>query len=352
EARFTYVRAVDQIMNYANEIVWLEYRGTSSTGIQNRISSAYIAYNNALEAVNLDRYLVFNSGRLSNYEKEQRFFYIDRILEDLEIFYNELFLRIGEHVLSGDYSPAYDLLVELTAIYDYLYSSITSLMYISNEFHYEVQNQNSAHIRFVYMFVAVTTAAIVIFFIFIGSYLSFNIAKPISKISDIISSIAKGNLNVEIPEYRNDEIGTLIRAAEDLKEELGNLLENILSLREEVIIKGNVDYRIPEKYYSYAYHSVISTLNDYSESFSLDIMEILNFVTSIAEGDFNFRVEKMPGKKVVLTICLQSLLSNLKDLSKEIENLSKGVKSNIDLEMYSGEWKNIMANINELKKRV
>ena len=192
------------------------------------------------------------------------------------------------------------------------------------------------------------SALIIIFFVSIsGKLLSDTISKPINKMVDVIEAISVGNLNVNIPKSGNDEVGSLAKAARVLKENLNDLIEDINKFKDEIVLKGNIDHRFIETAYEGSYREMAVALNKFKESMTTDVIEVINFVNSIEAGDFDVEIQELPGKKIIITLCLRSLIQNFKDISREIENVMSGTKAKLDVEKYSGEWQKIMIQLNK-----
>ena len=199
----------------------------------------------------------------------------------------------------------------------------------------------------------IASSVAVIVCIFVYRALSDSIIGAISNVNNILNHISNGDLTIEIFDKfngSNDEIGMLSKTAKELKEDLENLIEDIKTIKEEVITYGNIDFRIKEDNYRGSYREMVKGINEYKESFILDIIEVINAANSIQDGNFEISLSKLPGKKIILTTAITSLVNNLKDVSQEIENIMTGESYEIDTKKYSGEWEKIMIHLNALIK--
>ena len=202
----------------------------------------------------------------------------------------------------------------------------------------------------IYISFFVSSFFIIIIILIVGKFLSDSISKPLNKIVGVIEAISVGQFNIDIPESGDDELGVLAKAAHILKEDLNDLIKDINEFKDEIVLKGNIDHRFIESAYEGGYRELAVSLNRFKESLTTDLIEVVNFVNSIEVGDFDVEIKELPGKKVIITFCLRSLIQNLKDISSEIENLMEGSNSKIDIEKYSGEWQKIMINLNKFKE--
>lgn len=239
---------------------------------------------------------------------------------------------------------------ESEALLQIIKNEINSIYGATTEFNYIIYEAPAARAYYVFVNLAVVSSIVVIVTIIAWRILSKNISAPIFKITEVINSISVGNLNVEIPEQGNNELGTLAKAAKNLKEDLENLIDDIKTVKEEVIVYGNIDYRLKEASYQGSYREMVRAINEYKESFILDIIEVINTTNNIQDGNFKTNVKDYPGKKIILTTALNSLINNLKDISEEIENIMSGETEEIDTKKYSGEWQRMMIQLNALIK--
>ncbi len=166
--------------------------------------------------------------------------------------------------------------------------------------------------------------------------------------------LSKGNIDVDIDyEYsKKDEYNQLAINLTLIRDSLGRTITDIenLSILHE---RGYLDERIDTTYYSGNYKSVIEKTNDMVESYSSIVNELVNSITNIAEGDFDFKVKQFTGKKEIITERILLLQSNLFGINNEIDNLTKrAIKGQLDsrakAENFKGDWKELLLVLNEL----
>ena len=345
----TFINNLDIIEMQILSLVPLHYTGTD-VPIHNIINQVTFFYNNARHALESSNHYNLNSTMIPADELAIRLQLIQNLNNGLNMLHEKLFVNISQNFDFGNLSVNSDPLFEVQEIVNYIQSQVDIIFAISEQFNDTLNDKVLRQFQNIFIKVIIFGLAFIILLFLLNRYLYVLVLKPLSKVTKVLKEISIGNLDVEIPTYRNDEdeIGILIKSSKNLKEDLENLIQEIKSLKEEVVLKGNIDYRLSEEAYEDTYRELIVSLNDYGESFVLDIMEILNFVSSIEEGNFNFEVEEFSGKKIILTTCLRSLMENLRGISQEIENLSKGVKTHTDTEKYLGEWKNMMLHLNDI----
>ncbi|MCL1924172.1 MAG: methyl-accepting chemotaxis protein [Defluviitaleaceae bacterium] len=185
--------------------------------------------------------------------------------------------------------------------------------------------------------------------ILLASFIATEIARPVVRLSAIASDIVAGRLNINTTtKVNDDEIGHLTSGMFNLTSTIKTIVDGINTTIEEIAIKGNIDYRLDESGFEGSYKDLIASLNSYTETFVNDTLFVINISNSISEGNFGVDVPVLPGKKIILTNTLNSLLDNLKEISREISFLASAASSGdlgqqASADKYKGDW-NIMLN--------
>ncbi|MCL2604990.1 MAG: methyl-accepting chemotaxis protein [Defluviitaleaceae bacterium] len=184
-----------------------------------------------------------------------------------------------------------------------------------------------------------------------------SILKPIKKLVTVAQSVADGNLAVQTDASVDDEIGKLSKAFSDVINVINVLMDDLTAIKREVNINGDIDFRLKPEKYKGSYREVISGINDLTEGFINDVLAVLNALTEIADGNFNSKVNKLPGKKIVLYDRFMELQTELRAIQNEIETLavfaSDGrldTRSNAD--NHKGNWKIMLNELNTLVNAV
>jgi len=184
-----------------------------------------------------------------------------------------------------------------------------------------------------------------------------SILKPIKKLVTIAQSVANGNLNVQTDASVNDEIGKLSASFSDVIAVINTLMDDLSAIKREVNTNGDIDFRLKPEKYKGSYREVISGINDLTEGFINDVLAVLNALTEISEGNFNSKVNKLPGKKIVLYDRFTELQTELRAIQNEIETLAMlasdgrlDTRSNAD--KHKGNWKIMLVELNNLVNAV
>ena len=91
-------------------------------------------------------------------------------------------------------------------------------------------------------------------------------------------------------------------------------------------------------------------------------LTILGVLEDVAKGNFNIKLAKLPGKKVMLTETVDALSTNLGKVSTEVSAMTQAMieatavegslNFNIDVSNYSGDWRRIMEGLNRVAEGV
>ncbi len=142
-------------------------------------------------------------------------------------------------------------------------------------------NNNNMIIIAAFTILIMIVASLVLFFIISG------ILRPIFELTLISKEFAKGNVNVNIRQYPEDEIGQLASSFNDVKNSLTHLFSNLENLG-DTILEGDINSRVDKSKFSESYldiaeciNSIIDSLVGYLNSISIPIF--------ILDKDYKFK---------------------------------------------------------------
>ena len=311
-------------------------------------------YDEAIYFLETYENFVVQSDRISYEDTQLRLLLLEEIRLNLENYRYNYFHAIVEFIRMNEIEEAISIFLNTHYVIEYIQNLSDELVSISDEFSNYLQRFNIDFLEFIYNNIFIASFIIVVFILLAGKFLSRAISKPINEIVDVLKSISLGNLDIEIPKYDGDEVGELAKVAATLKEDLIDLINDINLFKCEVVDKGNIDYRIVETAYEGSYKKMVESLNEFKESMVTDMISVINFINNIEIGNFDVEVEEFPGKKILITLCLRSLIGNLKVISSEMENVfcDKYLREDLNIEIYQGEWKKIMVALNDFAKLI
>jgi methyl-accepting chemotaxis protein len=192
----------------------------------------------------------------------------------------------------------------------------------------------------------------------IAMLITRSIVSPVKKIVAAAKEISDGNMNVNLPAASRDEIGDLAATFGQMISVISGMVDGINKITHELVINGDIEYRLEADRYPGRYGEMIAKLNEFTDSFVADVLSVLTAVGNVNKGNFQIQLENLPGKKIILNNTIDALMANLNGVSAEINGMieSVAVKGDlnfqIDVIKYEGDWRGIMTGLNNIAKAV
>ncbi|MBW6410708.1 methyl-accepting chemotaxis protein [Clostridium weizhouense] len=221
------------------------------------------------------------------------------VTEDEEINYkdeNEA-LKKGSYVTDIEYYEEWGYLITANvAIYNSKNEPVAILAADLNANEY-----NSTLDKTTYFIIANLIFGGILIAIFIGIYL-FKALKPMKKIENAVSSIAKGNLNVSLDVKSEDEIGKISKAMNDMGSNLNNIVSNITNNSKNVFIYSN-------------------DLQEQSEQFTSSAKQVVEKTGEIAEfSEIQYdKIQLIVDKAKSINSEVENIINKLEKVASEIE---------------------------------
>jgi methyl-accepting chemotaxis protein len=136
------------------------------------------------------------------------------------------------------------------------------------------------------------------------------------------------------------------------------LVADITKFSHEANINGDIEYRINAEKYSGKYKEMIENLNKFTDAFVGDMLAFLEAMNRVNKGDFSSKLNKLPGKKIVLNNTLDELMTNLNGVHAEVNGLIEAASVKGDLsfkinaDKYQGNWRELMLGLNSISEAV
>ena len=182
------------------------------------------------------------------------------------------------------------------------------------------------------------------------------ITKPIKALSEKLSVVASGNLNVSLATNERDEIGDLSRDAMRVIEVFTELTSDIETLTHEINEIGDIEYRVDSRKYEGSYKKIADGINKTVSGITDDLAELLRALTDVAKGK-ETKLKEMPGKKAIINEqfnLLERILDNvLQTISGMAKSAAEGDLSvRTDTTRFEGSWAVILTELNALVQAV
>jgi len=189
----------------------------------------------------------------------------------------------------------------------------------------------------------------------VAMIISGYITKSLKTAADAIEELADGNLNININReiIHNDEIGILTGNVYNLAGTIKEIIMDLTKIELEFNKGGDFEYRANADKYQNSFKEVILSINKLLTNQVRDVFFMIEVLNKISEGDFNVRIDDLPGKKVVSTQSLRNVVENLKELYESVAYLAEGVADGrfdveIDPNKFKGNWAELVKTLNNL----
>jgi methyl-accepting chemotaxis protein len=212
-----------------------------------------------------------------------------------------------------------------------------------------------------------TTTVIMILLTVVGAVLGVAVAfvitrmvtKPVNEVVDVLSNVAEGNFNINMKsDIPRDEIGIMTENVYKLIGTIRGMVDDISKLAHEVVVNGDIEYRINANKYNGGYNEMMTSLNDFQQATVDDVLGMLQVLGRVNKGDYDATLKQKNEKKQVMNQTMEALLDNLKGVSGEVGGMinAAAVKGElsfkIDAAKYDGGWREIMDGLNNVAAAV
>jgi methyl-accepting chemotaxis protein len=208
--------------------------------------------------------------------------------------------------------------------------------------------------------IIIFAAVIVVIAVIIAMFVAGAISKPVKNLVDLTSKVADGQLNINIDRSRvtKDEIGVLTGDVYSLIDTIRGMVDDISVMSNEIDVKGDIEYRVDSTKYRGTYGEMMVSLNSVVSGLVNETVDVINVLKGVNDGDFNAKVKQLPGKKVLLTNTIESLMANLNSVGTDVKAMieAAAVKGDmhfhVDPSKYKGDWNEMVQGLNLIAEAV
>lgn len=238
-------------------------------------------------------------------------------------------------------------------IFDETLETLNELVYVRR------MELNATTIRTIYIMALITLAGVIIG-VAVSLLISGAINKPIEKLEDLVKNVSSGNLNVNMnrSSLSSDEIGNLTSDVYNLIDVIRGITNDLSTFSHETDVNGDIEYRINTDKYQGGYREMVMGLNSFADNFVKDTLALLEVLDQIGNGDFDFHLKQMPGKKAILNKKVDALKLTLDTLGTDIDRMidAAAVKGDLEFHLdenkYSGGWRELVVGLNKIAEAV
>ncbi|MCL2852350.1 MAG: methyl-accepting chemotaxis protein [Defluviitaleaceae bacterium] len=311
-------------------------------------------------------------GALDNYEHAVRTdatlpqAYIDIRMNDsselrhlLQTYHDTIFLPVLAYSLAGNHSAAISLVESGSGIINQLVD-ITFSMEGAAGILLNVQTYATVNMADTSLLVLIAVS-VVIFLVALVLALSVaeGISRPIRKLVSAASDVSMGKMNVNIDRSTasKDEIGELTRDVCELVDVVRAIVHDLTVIDHEFNVSGDVEYRADSSKYQNSFREMMESINNILANQVKDIFMAISVLNQVTDGDFNVKINDLPGKKMILPQTLRAVITNLQEIYESAVYLA-GSAANGKLDVmtdstkFKGSWAELAHTLNNLMKVV
>lgn len=185
------------------------------------------------------------------------------------------------------------------------------------------------------------------------------IVKPIKKLEGLVSDVTNGKVHVNRDPglETGDEIGRLADDMYGLTDSIRRILDDTSKFSHEIIVNGDIDYRMDEQAYSGAYMDMVQGVNHLVNSLVTDVNAAIGCMVKIGRGDFDVSIADLPGKKIALTNTIREIVANLQEIFQSVSVMAEKATNGdfgsfVAEDSFGGKWSTLAAKLNGLIKAV
>jgi methyl-accepting chemotaxis protein len=200
--------------------------------------------------------------------------------------------------------------------------------------------------------IIVVTAAIIVLSLLLGWLVARIIGKPLTEAVNAANRIAKGDFDIHIENTATDETGRLLQS---MKKAVG-VLNQFTAAQKEMADQheaGWIDHFIDAKQFPGSYGEIARGGNELVAAHIKVKMRLVELIKRYAIGDLSQDMERLPGKKAVLTEAMDVAKKNLMGMNNEIKKLVQAAVEGYfsvrgDADAYQYEFRVMVDGLNKL----
>ena len=202
------------------------------------------------------------------------------------------------------------------------------------------------------VFLGIGYVVMVLLGILVSNSLAKGIAKPIIALTNNAKEVSRGNFDIPIRVNSKSEVGVLANSIGDVVDTFNDIMQGISTMQEK-LEDGEIDIYMDENRFEGKYKDTVAGVNAVAEYMNERIYMSVNSAKAYAEGNFEYVMEELPGKQKLLSDSFNHLRENLQIVNGSVQDIInhslKGeLEERIDTTKFSGDWLNMMDNLNKM----
>lgn len=193
----------------------------------------------------------------------------------------------------------------------------------------------------------------ILFAIGIAVFVTRSITKPVGAAIEAADEIARGNMDVELDTTKTDEIGSLMRAMNDMAENIKTVVSDINGLA-KAAQNGELDRRADAEKHEGEYKNLVQGINGTLDAVIAPLNVTAEYVDRISKGDIPSKItDAYRGDFNEIKNNINQLIDNLNQFIKDMGNMSsEHDRGDIDVVMdesaFIGAYKAMAKGVNDM----
>ena len=152
------------------------------------------------------------------------------------------------------------------------------------------------------------------------------VINPLNVAADYVDNISKGAIPAKITDRYNGDFNVLKNNLNTCIDALNGLLaaRQEMSRQHEL---GMIDEIMPVEHFQGAYAEMAGGINTLVQSHISVKMKVVEVVSKYAIGDLSVDMDRLPGKKALITTAIDNVKKNIQSLNEEIMSLVEAAKA-------------------------
>ncbi len=179
------------------------------------------------------------------------------------------------------------------------------------------------------------------------------VSQPLTRATESIESLARGELPAPITALSQDEIGRLQAATGHMASTLRGFAEAQRELHRRHVDAGQVDARLPATGFVGIYGEMATLANELVAAHIAVTARVVEVASSYAAGDLSVDMDRLPGQQARITEAVDGIKSGLQAINAEILGLVGQARNGDfsargDTNRYGHAYRDMVESLNEL----
>ena len=178
------------------------------------------------------------------------------------------------------------------------------------------------------------------------------VLRPLAEAVRVSNDVAQGQLSTAIPERRNDELGQLLRAQSNMRDQIRAVIQaqNEMAAHHD---QGSISYRIDASGFAGDYARMVQETNALVGSHVQVQQRLIEVMKHYAVGDLSVDMDRLPGEKAAITQAMDETKASLSAINAEIKRLASAAAAGDfslrgDEERFQYDFRAMVAGLNQL----